>query len=260
MALRAPEGEGGAAAAAAAAADAAATKPERPEALGANFDAYWNDEKGVDLAKLTTDFTDLANFRETNAEALKQLAERQAKVPANPDDYSTQLPDDFEKPEGFDFVIDKDDPLLAEARQWAKDRGLTVDEFRQLIAMRAKIELAAQQDETKRVEEAIAEEKKKLGDPATAQKRIDAVFDYLDKHAGGETSLRGAIWTAKQLEEVESLIKAAQGAGGSGFNGGGRTGEEPGDELTEAEYQALSPSDQINYRRGLLKPKRKAAA
>lgn len=237
------------------------TTPERPEALGPGFDKYWRDDAGVDFGSLATDFEAAQKFQLDNSETIERLTERRQNIPEDINEYEPTLPEGFEGPEGWKFEISPDDPLLAEAREYAKSAGLTKDEFRDLIGLRAKLELA----EDNMIQDAMKEEMKKLG--SNAQSRVDAVFKFLGAEVdasakakgqqGQGTAFQGTVFTAAQIVELENLIAKAKNTG-QGFSGGGRTGNEP-PALTDEEWERMSPTDRLRYAHEQTAKKNQAA-
>jgi len=225
-------------------------KVSRPEGFGDAFNSYWDDKKGVNYDALTADFTAAREFQEAHGATIDELSKRREGIPADPKDYKPELPESFEAPEGFEFEIADDDPLLIEARELAKEAGLTQAEFSKLVSLRARIEL--QQDEM--IAKGVEEEKKKLG--SNAQARIDQVYKFMgaerqaidksrNKTPSEQSAFYGRIFSADEILELENLIAKAKGSGG-GFSGGGRTGEEA-PAMTDEQWEKMTPTERFNY-------------
>lgn len=217
-------------------------KPVRPEWFGKPFDGYWADDKGVDHEKLTTDFEALT--------ALKAAADERAKgVPEKIEDYEVALPEGFEVPQGITLSFDKmaEDPVvkavLPEIRQFAKDNNLTKDQFKGLVALKAKFDLA-EHGEMKRL---AGEQKAALGTKAEA--RVGAVVTWLQGKLGNEHAnvLMPMMFTAKQIEAFEKVIAVA-GGGSSPPGGGGRETRQPAG-ISEDDWAKMSPTQRIDYGR-----------
>lgn len=207
-----------------------AEKPSRPEWLGKPFDGYWSDDKGVDSAKLTSDFEALT--------ALKADADARAKaVPQNLEDYKVELPAEFKLPDGLKADVLKDSPLLQPAREFAKKHGLSTDAFKEMVALQAQGEIA----NFNALKVAAEKQKTLLGENANA--RVQALTTKLTSTLGPElaNAILPMMFTAKQVEAVEKLLA---GAAAPKFNSNGRSLDER-PKMTPAEWDALSPTQKI---------------
>jgi hypothetical protein len=186
-------------------------KPARPDYIPESF---WDADKGFKA----DDFNALIAFKaERDANA--------AQVPADPNGYKVALPQDFKLPEGVqlpegqEFAIDENDPRVSAAREFAHSTNMSQADFEGLLAFGAQVDL----QEQSRLTEALGEQRKLLGGKAT--ERVNAVTAWLGAKIGGE--LAGAIapmlFTAKQVEAFEAVMRLNRGAV-SGNPGGGRDG------------------------------------
>lgn len=224
-----------AAAAAAGASDQSQSKPARPEGLG---DSYWNDETGVDFGKLLGEHQSLTEFK---AETEKRLGA----VPENLADYKPELPKDFKLPEGMKFeAMPEDAPVLKAAREWAKAAGLSPEQFKGLVGLQTQLAIADAQE----LQAAADMEKAKLGEKGPG--RLDHVVTFLQTKLGNEAAneIIPMIFTAKQLAAYERLIDLAKG-GSPKFNGNGRDLEGGPEEISDEEYDRMSPTAKIDYAR-----------
>lgn len=211
-------------------------KQAKPEGFGESLASYWNDDKGADYGKLTEDMATLTAFK----------AERDslaAQVPDNLDDYEVALPADFKLPDGMAFEVKADDPILPEARALAKELGLTKDQFKGFVALEAKRQIA----EGKRLSELAAAEKTKLG--SKGDDRIKAVTTWAEATIGKDKAgvLMPMMFTAKQIEAFEAIMKVAKGTGVQ-LNGGGRETQQPNG-ISEDDWAKMSPTQRIEYGR-----------
>ncbi len=215
-------------------------KPSRPDGLP---DAYWNDETGVAFDKLVPDFTALSDLK-------ARQDERAAAIPEKPEDYELALPEGFELPQGMEFKIDDKDPLAAEVRAWAKAQGLTKDEFKGVLALEAKRQIA----EHTQLSELAAAERVKLGSQAGA--RLDALTAWAKATIGQEhaDALLPMMFTSKQVEAFEKIMAAAKAAGPKLTTV--REGDAP-PEMTEDAWNAMSPTQKIEW--GRAHPARKTS-
>lgn len=220
-------------------------KPARPEWLGKPFDSYWSDDKGIDAAKLTTDF-------ETLTAAQTAAAERAKAVPEKIEDYEVALPEGFELPEGMDpksITFKADDPILKEVlpaiRQFAKDNNLTKEQFKGLVGLKTKLDLA----EMGALKAAAGKQRELLGTKADA--RVNALTTFLQAKLGNDhaNALLPMMFTAKQIEAFEKLQLLASGTGAKP-NGGGREINQP-EGMSNDDWDKLSPTQKISRGREL---------
>lgn len=223
-----------------------AAKPSRPEWLGKPFDSYWSDDKGIDAAKLTTDF-------ETLTAAQTAAAERAKAVPEKIDDYEVALPEGFELPEGMDpksITFKADDPILKEVlpaiRQFAKDNNLTKDQFKGLVGLKTKLDLA----EMGALKKAAAEQRALLGTKADEVAR--SVVTELTAALGNEhaNALLPMMFTAKQVQAFVKLLGLVKGGSAAKPNGGGREIYQP-EGMSNDDWDKLSPTQKISRGREL---------
>lgn len=223
-------------------------KPVRPEALGKDYDAYWSDEKGVDFGKLAADHKSLAEFKTAQDAAA-------ASRPKKADDYKLELPKDFEAPQGVKIELDPNDPRLGPARELALKHGWSQEAFADAIAMDAKFRLAEQTQ----LNERLAEELKALGTDGKA--RVDAVEAWLTANLGNEhgNAIVPMLFTRLQVEAIEKLIKLTKGKVPD-FDGNNREdGDDDANEVSDEEYEKMTPTQRVTYTRGLAAKRAKAA-
>jgi len=217
--------------------------PQRPDNLP---DDFWNEETGVDVEGLLGQRNELAAFKaERDSHA--------AQVPENADGYELKLPDSFEQPDPDNPVeINADDPRLPVAREFAHENDLSQAQFEQLLELDHKFQAA----EAEKLNERLAEEKKALGSKADA--RIDAVETWLAATVGTEHAgaLLGTLFTQKQVEAFEKIMAVAKG-GTPKPSGGDR--DLKTDEISDEEYEAMSPDQRLVRAREIQAKKRQAA-
>lgn len=218
--------------------ESSAQPPQRPDYIPESF---WDAEKGFK----SDDFNALVAFK------AEQDANR-AQVPDQPDGYKVALPKDFKLPDGFklpegkEAIIDDSDPRIADLRTFAHTNGMSQDQFEGMIALGAQMDIAEQS----RLDAALAQQKDLLGSKAT--ERVNAVTTWLGAKLGGEfaEALAPMMFTAKQVEAFEALMRLNRGTV-PGHPGAGRDVGKI--QLSEEEYNKMTPAEKINYARNSKK-------
>lgn len=128
-------------------------------------------------------------------------AERAALVPADAAGYKVELPADAK------ITIAEDDPLLGDARTFAKEAGLTQAQFAGMLALRVKMEAAAEAAGEAQARAELAA----LG--SKAQDRITGATTFLRATLPPDQfeALKGAVTSAKAVEAVETLMSKIAG-------------------------------------------------
>src|SRR5262249_8372653 len=140
------------------------------------------------------------------AELRAELAARKAgtaSVPATADQYRVETSKDFQVPLGAEpFKFDQNSPLVASAKEIAKQHGLTQDALTAFSALYARGRVEAQS----RLREARAAEVSKLG-PMVSE-RMSAINRFLEGTLGAADAepLQASIWTAAAAKSWEKLI------------------------------------------------------
>jgi hypothetical protein len=189
------------------------------------------------------------NTAELNRLAADVAAEtsRKASVPAA-DKYELKFNDGYQLPVGVEWTWDTTDQgLITEARQYAHENGISQEGFGRLLGMYA----ASRISENQAYATAQAAEIAKLG--VNAPTRVDAIGTWLEAQVGGDLAkaLRSSLYTAKQVEGFEKLIRAfvSQGVGGNPSGGRDAThGREP-QRLSDADYAKLTFGEKEQYAR-----------
>lgn len=204
----------------------------RPDGLP---EAYWNaDDGAVRLDDLVKDYQTLADEKKARDDA-------RAALPQKPDDYEVALPEDFELPEGEQFMADH--PLVADAvkefRQLAHEMGMSQEQFSKSLGVFARQKIA----EEAYFQGRHAEEIKSLG-PNSGQ-RVDDLNRFFDKMFGQETAaaFKNMLFTKTLIEGFETFKEALGKSMPNPALGGERKTSEPSDE----EWDRMSPADQISH-------------
>ncbi|WP_407976104.1 hypothetical protein ACJKIH_03000 [Brucella pseudogrignonensis] len=230
----APSSEAPAEPPARAAPNAEPEKPVRPDYLP---ESLWDENTGFK----EQDYNDLVAFKADRDAALAQ-------VPDSADKYEAKLPATFKIPEGVkeeDFAFDANDPRISLLREVAHSKQWSQADFEEVLAAGINMDIA----QNKEMAEAAAGEREKLG--SRAKDRVTAVTTFLDAKIGKDLagSLRGMMFTAKQVEAFEAIQRLVRGDV-PGNPGAGRDAKPA--ELSDEEYQKLSSTDRINYARGIM--------
>ncbi len=221
-------GEGGAADGA----DGGNQKPQRPEWLP---ETLWDADAGF-KAK---DYDDLVAFRAERSSA-------EAARPESADAYEVALPESFKLPDHIKLaegqqIVDPADPRVVELRKIAHDKGWSQQDFQDVLALGVNLDIAGQD----RHVENLKAEFSKLG--SRAQQRVDAVTGWLGAKLGKlAPAVIDNLLTAEQVQAFETIMSLNRGSV-PGTPGAGRdTGNT---EISDEEYDKMSPSAKINYAR-----------
>jgi len=209
-------------------------KAARPEYIPENF---WDTDKGFK----SEDFNALIA---RDAERAAELAQ----VPDSKDKYEVKLPKDFKLPDGFklpegqESIIDASDPRVEAARDYALANRFNQSQFEGLIAFGAQMDIAEQT----RLNTALDEQRQQLG--SKGQDRINAVTAWLGAKIGGDlaNALAPMMFTAKSIQAFEAVMRLNRGDV-PGNPGGGRDAGKT--EISDEEYNKMSPVEKINYAR-----------
>lgn len=210
--------------------------PVRPDYLP---EELWDEQAGFKADA----YNDLVAFKASREAELAQ-------VPDSPDKYEARLPATFKLPEGVEvpegeLVLDASDQRIQFLREVAHKQNWSQAQFEDVLAMGVHMDIG----ENQKMKEAAAAEREKLG--SRGAERVNAVTTFLDAKIGKEYSgaLRGMMFTAKQVEAFEALQRLVRGDVRGNPNGGR---DATPAELSDEEYQKLSPTERINYARGIM--------
>lgn len=166
---------------------------------------------------------------------------RKASVPP-PDKYELKFDKDFKLPEGVDYQLNANDPVMPEVRKFANEIGLNQDQFSKMMGLYA----ASQVGEQQMIKAAGAAELGKLG--VNANTRVDAVKQFLGAKLGEELSgaLVKNLFTAKQVQAFENLMHQFSTQGGGSYSGAHREVNQP-ERLSNEAYGKLTYSEKKEY-------------
>jgi hypothetical protein len=148
---------------------------------------------------------------------------RKLTLPASPEAYELKTSERFTPPAGVKFEFNKDDPVLAQARQLAHARGMDQQTFSDFLDVYASDRIR----EMTKVNTARNAEIVKLG--TMAPQRIDAIKTFLHGTLGSELggALEMMLCTERQVRGFEKIIERVSRQGGTQFSQAHREGEPP---------------------------------
>jgi len=178
-------------------------------------------------------------------EAFKAAEESRRLTIPKPEDYKPELPKDFKPPEGLTFEINKDDPLIAQARVLANKRGLDQEGFSEFLGLYAATKVGEQQQ----FKQAFDAEVAKLG--AAATERVTAVQTWLRAMGGPDAEPLAKVLqiapVAGTIVALENLMKKFSSQGGASFTQSGRENAAP--KLSDEEWDRMSFAERRDYTR-----------
>lgn len=139
---------------------------------------------------------------------------RKATIPAAPEAYEAKLPADLKLPGGQEYKFDANDPSLVAARNWAHAKGLSQDEFSQVLGIYASHVAGQEAVLAARSQQEIA----KAG--INAPQRVDAVGKWITGMVGEADAapIRATIITDSHLRFYETLMNKLTSQGGASFS------------------------------------------
>lgn len=172
-------------------------------------DKFWNPEiKAPRTEILAKSFNELEGKLRTKTDDLKNEIYAELRASA-PEKYEINLAEDV-LPANVEFDFNEEDPLVSWFSEFAREKGLTQDEFDAAINKYVSIEVSALPDVNKEIE--------KLGDHG--QDRLLRVHNWLDKRLSQDqfTALAPTLTSAAQIEALEALMKTTGPAQFDGDN------------------------------------------
>lgn len=170
---------------------------------------------------------------------------RRGALPQNAEAYQAKTSPSFQVPQGVEFALDANDPLWPQAKTWAKEVGLSQEQFEKAIDLVAGRDLFNHQQ----VQTARAREIEKLG--PTAASRVDAIETFYKGILGEQAGklMTSRMFNAADVAMHEKLISKFATQGHASFSAAHR---EPGGaqgRLSNEEYAKLTPGEKFNYAR-----------
>jgi hypothetical protein len=139
---------------------------------------------------------------------------RKATRPASPEAYEAKLPADLKLPGGQTYTFDQNDPSLVAARNWAHAKGLSQDDYSQVLGIYASH--VVQQNAA--LAERSRAEVEKAG--VNAPQRVDAVTRWITAEVGDADArpIRATIVTDAHLRFYEKMMNKITSQGAASFS------------------------------------------
>ena len=163
---------------------------------------------------------------EVSEEQITELLQRQSQddlkkltLPSEPKAYKAELPADLKLPGSQTYKFNDADPSIIAAKNWAHAKGLSQDEFGQVLGIYAS-HVAGEQA---MLAERSAQEVAKAG--VNAPQRVDAVGKWITGEMGEADAapIRATIVTDAHLRFYERLMQKVSSQGAASFSQSHRT-------------------------------------
>jgi hypothetical protein len=227
----------------AAAARAAGEPPREPTAADMQAPAHSTEKLRVGRYEVSEQ--ELASMLDRQSQDdLKKLT-----LPSEPEAYKAELPADLQLPGGVEYKFDQSNPSLVAARNWAHAKGLSQDEFSQVLGIYASHE--AQQNAV--LAERSRQEVAKAG--VNAPQRVDAVSRFITAEMGEADAapIRATIVTDAHLRFYEKMMNKISSQGAASFSQSHRTAPDtngiPGYEGMSFEQRRYAQDQNASRRR-----------
>jgi hypothetical protein len=176
-------------------------------------DRYWDAAtKAVKHADLLKDYNE-TTAKHNELAAWKAAEDSRRLTTPKPADYEDRLPDNYEYPSGFkkeELNFNPENPVLKQIKDWAHSKGLSREDYREMLGFHAADEIQRMQA----MKAGFEAEKTKLG--GAAQARMDTVNNFVKATAPNHAkALLDGLWTAAQVQAIEEIMDRfrTQGAG-----------------------------------------------
>lgn len=163
---------------------------------------FWNDDQqGEGDAPewfKANKYKSVADQAKAYTEAEKQLGA----FKGAPEEYTLDLPEGIEAPEGVDVKVDPEDPLAQEFSKWAKENNVSQEAFTEILGMY----ISQQVRDYQAASQTTQAEMERLGD--NANKRLDDIAKWGRANMDDETfdKFRSSLVSADAVEMAEFFI------------------------------------------------------
>jgi hypothetical protein len=139
---------------------------------------------------------------------------RKLTLPQEEADYKLELPEDFVVPQGIELKLDEANPAVGLARKFAKEAGLTQEQFGKLASIYA----ADRIGHIQRMQTAMNAELGKLG--ASGTPRVTAIHTFMDAMLGPELAapFKVSMVTERMVRGWEKLMRNFESQGTGSFS------------------------------------------
>jgi hypothetical protein len=187
---------------------AAPASSDRPAAADPEVPAHSTEK--LKVGKYEVSEADLATMLDRQSQDdLKKLT-----LPASPELYEAKLPADLKLPGNVEYKFDQSNPSLVAARNWAHAKGLSQDEFSQVLGIYASHEAAQNAALAERSRQEIL----KAG--VTAPMRVDAVSKFITGEMGTADAkpIIATLVTDSHLRFYEKIMQKISSQGAASFS------------------------------------------
>jgi hypothetical protein len=166
---------------------------------------------------------------------------RKATLPPAPEAYEAKLPADMKLPGNMTFAFDQNDPTMTAARNWAHAKGLSQDEFSQVLGIYASHVAGQEAALAERARAEIA----KVG--VNAPQRVDAIGRWITAEMGEADAkqIKALIVTDSVLRFYERLQAKITSQGAASFSQQHRDVEPRG--VSDEQWNSMSYSQKKDY-------------
>ncbi len=134
---------------------------------------------------------------------------RKLTLPQKAEEYPFKLPDDFQLPQGVEFVLDDKDARIPLLRELALKEGISAEGFQKILGIYA----SGQVSDKQTIDAAKTAEVQKLGVNGPARKTaVDTFVKAFDPEHGDEVTK--FMFSAGQVQFMEKVMAALRGSEG----------------------------------------------
>jgi hypothetical protein len=164
-------------------------------------------------------------------------------LPATPADYKLPARTELKLPQGIEFAWKENDPLIADARNYAHSIGLPQEHFGKIMQMYA----AAEIQKTAELNAAAKVEADKLGVMGTS--RVTAIEIFLKGFLGDATAtpFLKTLVTEAQVRGWEKIMTNLMNQGSSATYTPQHHDQPSDGKVSDEQWAKMSPSERMTY-------------
>jgi len=203
----------------------------------------------AEIAPSTAEKIRVGEFEVTESEIRELLADKaqhdlaRANTPSDATGYEMKLPEDFRIPDGVSVTFDdpQSSPMIQAAQDWAHKRGLSQQDFSELLSVYA----FGKVEEMKWFNDRHAQEMDSLGTNCT--QRVAAVTRFIRAEMGDQDakSIIAGMASSAQVRFYERMIQRATSQGAGRFTPQHRDMEPRG--LSDEQWNGMSYGERKAY-------------